>query len=126
MLTEDEDFPVAARLVDVGTGWEVPGSLVECIWTKFPPAQRKPVWQRVARNLLSLAGVRAQTLADEEPGRVVESEVFELPTGEREYQIELGGYEGAGTVTLYGADLVMVPRKGMEEGDFVPLPEEDD
>lgn len=127
MLTENRDFAALARLVDVGTGCGVPGSLVTCIWTKFPPVQRKPVWQRVLRNLLSLARMRMQTLADEEPGRVVESEAFELPAGEREYQIELGGYEGGDTtVTMYGANLVEMARRGMEDGDFVPLLGEDD
>lgn len=88
ILTSDFLRPVMARLVHNGA--LVAGSEVACDWTDFP-RPRRPLWQRVAKNVLSLA--RVHVFVDFWQPRFSYSDWFSLPEGV--YEAQFGGVPGA-------------------------------
>lgn len=99
ILTTDSARPVMARLVRDGT--LVAGSEIACDWTAFPKPPRRPLWQRLARNLLSLA--RVHVFTDYWHPRFSYSSWFSLPEGV--YEAQFGGAPGA-NYCCYSLELI--------------------
>lgn len=103
LLTGNPTQLAWARLFNLSTRLPVEGSQVVSDWTAYPRPRRRLLWERLARNLLALAGIHV--FPDEFVERHKESARFRLPDEMHEYEIQFGGLRG-GTYTCHSAQLV--------------------
>jgi hypothetical protein len=108
LLTEDALRPAVARMWNLEAEEPVAGSEVASRFTSFPELAR-PLWQRVARKVLSLVGVDVFPVWRHI--QFLSSRPFRLPENRMGYVVQFGGEE-CGVYRCYGVRLVDGASRG--------------